>query len=373
LNDIHLRDPIEQQQAPSLQIFMLVCVLGATLWIPLPIYTTGTAIGLAFGIAAPLLVIICNGYGVIVLRRGLFEPAVLLSVLSLIIAVTLLLVAWGIHTGVGMLVVFSISITLAGLLTNRRNLIVITTICMLVVVVVAAADYIMPGLVGFAPLQGDPAIVSVGTFVLAMGVLLALLIQFGASLRQILNLSLVREQELEHLRDSLEITVAERTASLQEALHGVEQRETQLTRTLDDLRASQDTIRELSAPVLPVLPGVLVAPLVGALDSKRASIMTENILGAVKRSGAHAVIFDITGVPIVDTQVALVLVQTAEAIRLLGAKVLLVGMRPEVAQTIVSLNVTLGSVVTYSDLQEAVKTLIQGDTWRAHSNGRARG
>ena len=50
---------------------------------------------------------------------------------------------------------------------------------------------------------------------------------------------------------------------------------------LDDLRASQDTIRELSAPVIPVLPGVLVAPLVGALDSKRAAILTENILAAV--------------------------------------------------------------------------------------------
>lgn len=191
-------------------------------------------------------------------------------------------------------------------------------------------------------------------------------------MRQILNLSLVREQELERLRDSLEITVAERTASLREALHGVEQRETQLTCTLDALRASQNTVRELSAPVLPVLPGVLVAPLVGALDSQRAAITTENILDAVERSGAHAVIFDITGVPIVDTQVALVLVQTAEAIRLLGAKVLLVGMRPEVAQTIVSLNVTLGPVVSYSDLQEAVKTLIQGDNWHAHSNGRAR-
>src|SRR5215217_7731113 len=127
LNDIHLRDPIEQQQAPSLQIFMLVSMIAATLWIPLPIYTTGTAVGLAFGIAAPLLVIVCDGYGIILLRRGLFESAVLLSILSLIIAVTLLLAAWGIRTGVGMLVVFSISITLAGLLTNRRNLIVITT------------------------------------------------------------------------------------------------------------------------------------------------------------------------------------------------------------------------------------------------------
>jgi rsbT co-antagonist protein RsbR len=372
LNDIHLRDPIEQQQAPSLQIFMLVVAIAATLWIALPLYTAGTAVGLAFGIAAPLLVIVCNIWGVIVLRRGQFERAVLISVSALTTGVTLVLAAWGIRTGGGMLVAFTMGITLAGLLTNRRSLILIATTCMLVVVVFTGADYILPGLLGFAPLQGDPAILSSGTFVLATCVMLALLMQFGTSLRQVLTLSLVREQELERLRDSLEMTVAERTASLQEALHGVEQRETQLTRTLDDLRASQDTIRELSAPVIPVLPGVLVAPLVGALDGKRAAILTENILRAVEHSGAHAVIFDITGVPIVDTQVALVLVQTAEAIRLLGADVLLVGVRPEVAQTIVSLNVTLGPVVTYPDLQEAVKTLIQGDHWRDHSNGRAR-
>jgi rsbT co-antagonist protein RsbR len=372
LNDIHLRDPIEQQQAPSLQIFMLLVTIAAILWIALPLYTAGTAVGLAFGLAAPLLVIVCNIWGIILLRRGQFQRSVLVSVSGLTIAITLLLAVWGIRTGGGMMIVFTLAITLAGLLTNRRSLILIATTCMLVVVVFTGADYILPGLLGFAPLQGDPAILSSGTFVLATCVMLVLLMQFGTALRQVLTLSLVREEELERLRDSLEMTVAERTASLQEALHWVQQRETQLTRTLDDLRASQDTIREMSAPVIPVLPGVLVAPLVGALDSQRAAILTENILRAVERSGAHAVIFDITGVPIVDTQVAQVLVQTAEAIRLLGAQVLLVGVRPEVAQTIVSLNVALGPIVTYPDLQEAVKTLIQGDHWRDHSTGRAR-
>lgn len=364
LNNIQLSDPIEQQQAPSLHIFMLVLSVAATLWVALPIYTAGTTIGLVFGIAAPILVVSGNIGGVILLRRGQFKRAVLSSLASLTIGVTMVLAVWGIHTGAGVLAVLSMSITMAGLLTNQRILVILATICILIAIVFTGADYILPGVFGFAPLQGDPVILSTGTFVLTTGVMVPLLIQFGTSLRHVLSLALLREQELERLRGSLEKTIAERTAALQTALQGVEQRETELTRTLNDLRASQETIQELSAPIIPVLPGVLVAPLVGALDSQRAAILTENVLEAVQRLNTQTVIFDITGVPIVDTQVAQVLVQTADALRLLGAQVLLVGVRPEVAQTIVSLNVTLGPVVTYPDLQEAIKTLLQTNHWQ---------
>ncbi|MBC8077145.1 MAG: STAS domain-containing protein [Chloroflexales bacterium] len=192
---------------------------------------------------------------------------------------------------------------------------------------------------------------------MATGILVALFIQFSSSLRHLLQLTLERERQLDHLRASLETTVAERTLSLQQALVAVEQREEQLRHTLADLHDSQEATRELSAPVMPVLPGVLVAPLVGALDSGRAAMLQSNVLNAVQRERAHWVIFDVTGVPIVDTQVAQVLHQTTESIRLLGAQVLLVGIRPEVAQTLVALNISLDSITTYATLQEAVMRL----------------
>jgi rsbT co-antagonist protein RsbR len=78
----------------------------------------------------------------------------------------------------------------------------------------------------------------------------------------------------------------------------------------------------------------------------------------VERERARHVIFDITGVPIVDTHVAQVLIQTTMAVRLLGADTLLVGIRPEVAQTLVALNVDLGGLRTYPNLREAVGALL---------------
>jgi anti-anti-sigma factor len=138
----------------------------------------------------------------------------------------------------------------------------------------------------------------------------------------------------------------------------VEQREERLHQTLADLRSSQAEIRDLSAPVIPALPGILIAPVIGAIDSARAGILMENVLTAVEGRRATVVIFDITGVPVVDTQVAQVLLQTARAIGLLGARVVLVGIRPEVAQTIVTLGVVMEGVITYASLQEALLALI---------------
>lgn len=122
--------------------------------------------------------------------------------------------------------------------------------------------------------------------------------------------------------------------------------------------ANQDTLRELSAPILPVLPGVLVAPLIGTIDSRRAIVFMNNVLTMVAQEQARYIIFDVTGVPIVDTQVAQVLLQTANAARLLGAQVLLVGIRPEVAQTLVALNIRFDTFTAYVDLREAVIALM---------------
>jgi anti-anti-sigma factor len=227
------------------------------------------------------------------------------------------------------------------------------------VIAIGLLEIFAPSLAGFTPNPTRAITSTIIIFTLIIGVLSLFLDRFGSSLREALTTALAREQELERLRASLETTVAERTASLQQALQDVEQREAQLTKTLEDLGASQEAVRELSAPVLPVLPGVIVAPLIGAIDSDRAAALAENVLGMVERLRARHVIFDITGVPVVDTHVAGLLLQTATAVRLLGAQVLLVGIRPEVAQTIVTLGIDLGTIAAYPRLQEAVVALME--------------
>jgi rsbT co-antagonist protein RsbR len=115
-----------------------------------------------------------------------------------------------------------------------------------------------------------------------------------------------------------------------------------------------DLLRQLSTPLVPVMDGILVMPLVGEVDDRRAAQVLETLLEGVSRSAADVVIIDITGVPIVDTSVANALIQAARATRLLGAEALLVGITPDVAQTLVGLGIDLHSLITRGDLQSGI-------------------
>lgn len=111
------------------------------------------------------------------------------------------------------------------------------------------------------------------------------------------------------------------------------------------------TVEDLASPVVPIVDGVIVLPLVGYVDERRAEQILEALLGGVEEHRAQVVILDTTGVPVIDTQVANHLMQAVRAARLLGAEAILVGIRPDVAQALVALGVSLTQVVTRSDLQ----------------------
>jgi anti-anti-sigma factor len=129
-------------------------------------------------------------------------------------------------------------------------------------------------------------------------------------------------------------------------------------RALTDRQAEADRLtmllQELSTPIVPIYDGIVVLPLIGAIDTGRANEIMERLLEQISRQHAESVIIDITGVPLVDTNVAQHLLQTAQAARLLGASVILVGIGPEIAQTIVQLGIDLSAVSTLPDLQAGV-------------------
>jgi rsbT co-antagonist protein RsbR len=118
--------------------------------------------------------------------------------------------------------------------------------------------------------------------------------------------------------------------------------------------AQQAVLAELSTPLIPINEHVMVMPLIGGVDSRRAQQVLETLLSGVAASHAQIAILDITGVPVVDTQVADALVRAAQAVKLLGAQVVLTGIRPEVAQTLVGLGADLASIVTRSSLQSGI-------------------
>ncbi len=120
------------------------------------------------------------------------------------------------------------------------------------------------------------------------------------------------------------------------------------------IESQQQTIRELSTPILPLYEGILVLPLVGAIDSFRAGQMMERLLTTIAERQADIVILDITGVPVIDTAVANYLLQTARAAQLIGAHVILVGIGPEIAQTMVQLGVDVSSIEVGATLQSGI-------------------
>jgi len=121
------------------------------------------------------------------------------------------------------------------------------------------------------------------------------------------------------------------------------------------IRQQQEAIRELSTPVLQVRERLLILPIIGVIDPQRAKQLTEQLLKGIRTNRAKVVVLDITGVPYIDSPVANHLVQTVEAARLLGATVIVTGLSPDIAQTLVNIGVDLGKMNTVGDLQGGIE------------------
>jgi rsbT co-antagonist protein RsbR len=114
------------------------------------------------------------------------------------------------------------------------------------------------------------------------------------------------------------------------------------------------SMMELSTPVVRLWEGIIAVPLVGTLDSARTQLVMEKLLDTLVATGADHAVLDITGVPTVDTEVAQHLLKTVTAARLLGAECTISGIRPQVAQTIVSLGIEFGDIATKATLADAL-------------------
>ena len=142
------------------------------------------------------------------------------------------------------------------------------------------------------------------------------------------------EEELERMKNNLENLVEERTVELQQ---------------------KTGEILELSTPIMQIWDKVIVAPLIGTLDSQRTQQFTEHLLKRVVTTDSQVALIDITGVPVVDTQSAQHLIETIAAVKLLGSQVVLTGVRPVIAQTLVHLGIDLSQVSTKPSLAAGLK------------------
>lgn len=123
------------------------------------------------------------------------------------------------------------------------------------------------------------------------------------------------------------------------------------------IATQQDAIRKLSIPVLQVRDRLLIVPLVGTLDAHRSRQLAETLLAAIRDRRAHGVVVDVTGVPEIDTATANHLAQACDAVRLMGATIVITGISSEIAQALVALGTRLPSTLTVGDLQEGIESI----------------
>ncbi len=133
---------------------------------------------------------------------------------------------------------------------------------------------------------------------------------------------------------------------------------TERKETEERIQQQSKEIMELSTPVMQVWQGVVVAPLIGSLDSQRTQQFMERLLNRIVETNSPLALVDIMGVPTIDTQTAQHLIETISAVRLLGAQVVLTGVRPAIAQTLVHLGIDLSGILTRSSLAAGLRVAL---------------
>ncbi|WP_322489693.1 STAS domain-containing protein [Chloroflexus sp.] len=306
-------------------------------------------------------------------------PPVLTSVIGLfpVIGVLLLarrgLVDWA---TIGMVALLAVSFAIIPFTTGQIGLMPVYAVVAVVVAavigrerhIVFAIAVSVAGMMGqwwalagqrqFSPSPGE---------VVAVGVLLTVICGFIASIgtrsvRRAIELATAAQtraeqlaQQLAQTNRALEDRVAERTAALQAALAESEQRQAALAAALAENERQRREIRTLSVPILAVRDDMLVMPLIGVLDGERLVLAQQRALQAIEQSRAQSLLVDVTGVPLLDQLAADGLIALARSVRLLGARLTLIGVSPEVAQTIVGLGIALGDIRVARDLRDAVR------------------
>jgi rsbT co-antagonist protein RsbR len=335
--------PLAYRQALVLQYLALFIAGGAVVGIGLAPFANQTLEGLISALAIYTVALLGVLSAIWLLRRGSLRAAGITIVLVILAVTGAAMALYGRSHIQFTLPTLAIPVVLAGMLLGRRTLWLTAALAVAIVAVTSLGMVYAPQWFGTLRVPEAHPLVFTAGFALVIVILTLILDRFSGLLRQALEQAHAREAELEALRASLERTVAERTAVLQQKV--------------DELRTAHDTVRMLSVPALPVLPGVLVLPLIGAFDSRRIADLHRTTLNAVEQRRAKSVIFDVTGIPSMDTHTAQALLQTAAAVRLLGAQPWLVGLRAEVAQTIVELGIDLRAFRTSASLEGAISTL----------------
>lgn len=127
------------------------------------------------------------------------------------------------------------------------------------------------------------------------------------------------------------------------------------THTNQIIAEQAEAMLAMSTPVTEIWNDILLLPLVGIIDSKRAQEIMTSVLSKISETHATTMILDISGVAVVDTAVANHLIKVTKATQLMGCRSIISGLSPAIAQTMVELGIDVGDIRTTSTLKDALE------------------
>jgi anti-anti-sigma factor len=348
-----------------------LCTTAATsIGLPLPFLAPiGMAAALAIIGSIALVVVACM-VALWLLRHNQFYKSVFWAVMGITLFLAIMLVGTGLNSSGATLAGFSVPLAIGALLAGRRVLWITFAVSLAGVLLTLLLEYQVPQVIGFTRPNGDNRAGVVGGYLIIAGLLSIILSRFSTTLYQAIADGRARQEELEGLKQGLEDTVAERTATLQTTLDELASRAAAQERLLATTQAQRAVIQQLGVPIIPLGGGRLLVPLVGELDNERMDLITDRVVQAAVGGSARLLVLDITGVPFVDAATVAELNSVIHALRLVGARAVLVGINPEVAQSLVASGMDVASLPVFATLEQAL-----GGTLRpalaGNGNGRA--
>ena len=327
-------------------------IVGLVLWTVQPVTLKGWTVGLAIGLVAVLVVVY------VLNRQRRFTIALWLLMGTLNGMLLVVLLGMGHRSAAPML---APAVILAWALLVGRPAVFWSTLFWLVVVSVLAIAEMNGAYTPFFVSMSDGSVTEMVLPGILLGIGLTGVLGWLATnrLQAVLAESrdhqeraLLREEELERARASIELQVRERTRDLENALADVQQSMVEQERVLAALRRQ-------AIPVVPLLSQVIALPVIGFLDAERAEQLLTDLLDGVQQFDARIVLLDITGVPVIDEAAAQGMVEIIAGARLVGAECVLVGVRPDIASKLIELDLDLASLTSRVDMEAGIRHALQ--------------
>lgn len=348
--NISFDDP-GNREIGRLCITLLISIAAGTLiWLPATFFVFESRLGIFYANLPSVLFWLTSLVAYWLITKGKVLQGAILIASSIFCGITLVLIATGVTRSGGLLFVYSLPLTIMGIVWGRKGLMLFGGASMLTVGILALLEY-TDSFSSTMSLE-EPSEIFL-TFLLPFLLLFLILERSHTSARRALLAGIERSKHLAEIQESLDKQIIERSQHLESTLARVHEQEQELQERLQELEHARKDLQERS-PILPVMPGLLVVPLVGELSAARAQQLHQQVLQRCHQERAQIAIFDLTGLASLDQAACQALRELALAIQMIGARFAMAGLRADIVDTLIANDIDRQNIEIYASLQEAL-------------------